>query len=88
MHTLGAKRPAARGTDLGRGVDHERDLARGLVRARSSGLLLIADLGSPSRAYLAGMKPVTSWIARGTWIIAIFMVVSLLHLILRLHQYR
>jgi formate-dependent nitrite reductase membrane component NrfD len=45
-------------------------------------LLLIADLGSPSRAYLAAMKPGTSWIARGTLIISVFMVLSLVHLLL------
>jgi formate-dependent nitrite reductase membrane component NrfD len=45
-------------------------------------LFLLVDLGSPSRAVLAGMKPKTSWIARGTWIISIFMVFSFLHLIL------
>jgi len=45
-------------------------------------LFLLADLGSPSRAILAGMKPKTSWIARGTWIISLFMVFSFLHLIL------
>jgi formate-dependent nitrite reductase membrane component NrfD len=45
-------------------------------------LFLLADLGSPTRAVLAGMKPKTSWIARGTWIISAFMVVSFLHLIL------
>jgi len=44
---------------------------------------LIADLGVPGRAVLAGMKPGTSWIARGTWIISTFMVLSFLHLILR-----
>jgi formate-dependent nitrite reductase membrane component NrfD len=46
-------------------------------------IFLIADLGSPSRAILAGMKPGTSWIARGTWIIAVFMILSFLHLVLR-----
>ncbi|MCP4583109.1 MAG: polysulfide reductase NrfD [candidate division Zixibacteria bacterium] len=45
-------------------------------------MFLIADLGSPFRAVLAGMKPGTSWIARGTWIISIFMVLSFLHLVL------
>jgi formate-dependent nitrite reductase membrane component NrfD len=45
-------------------------------------LFLLADLGSPSRAVLAGMKPRTSWIARGTWIISAFMVLALLHLLL------
>jgi formate-dependent nitrite reductase membrane component NrfD len=48
-------------------------------------LFLIADLGSPSRAVLAGMKPGTSWIARGTWIISTFIVLSFIHLVL--HQF-
>jgi formate-dependent nitrite reductase membrane component NrfD len=43
---------------------------------------LLADLGSPSRAILAGLKPRTSWIARGTWIISGFMALALLHLVL------
>ena len=46
-------------------------------------IFLIADLGSPGRAILAGMKPGTSWIARGTWIIFVFMILSFLHLVLR-----
>ena len=45
-------------------------------------IFLIADLGSPIRAILAGVKPGTSWIARGTWIISVFMILSFLHLIL------
>ncbi len=45
-------------------------------------VLLIADLGSPGRAVLAGMKPGTSWIARGTWIISVFLVISFIHLVL------
>ena len=45
-------------------------------------LFLIADLGVPSRAVLAGVKPKTSWIARGFWIISIFMVLSFFHLVL------
>ena len=48
-------------------------------------VFLIADLGSPTRAILAGMKPGTSWIARGTWIISAFMALSFIHLIL--HQF-
>jgi formate-dependent nitrite reductase membrane component NrfD len=48
-------------------------------------VFLIADLGSPTRAVLAGMKPGTSWIARGTWIISAFMVLSFVHLVL--HQF-
>jgi formate-dependent nitrite reductase membrane component NrfD len=45
-------------------------------------LFLMADLGSPARAFLAGMKPGSSWIARGTWIISVFMVLSLVHAVL------
>jgi formate-dependent nitrite reductase membrane component NrfD len=45
-------------------------------------LFLIADLGTPSRALLAGKKPGSSWISRGTWIISIFMILSCLHLVL------
>ena len=48
-------------------------------------LFLMLDLGSPSKAVLAAMKPGTSWIARGTLIISIFMVLSFVHLIL--HQF-
>ena len=48
-------------------------------------LFLMVDLGSPSKAILAAMKPGTSWIARGTLIISIFMVLSFVHLIL--HQF-
>jgi formate-dependent nitrite reductase membrane component NrfD len=42
-------------------------------------LCLLADLGQPTKAILAGMKPGTSWIARGFWIISIFMVVAMVH---------
>jgi formate-dependent nitrite reductase membrane component NrfD len=42
-------------------------------------LCLLADLGSPSRAVLAGLKPGTSWIARGFWIISIFMILAMAH---------
>jgi formate-dependent nitrite reductase membrane component NrfD len=48
-------------------------------------LFLMADLGSPRQAVLAAMKPGTSWIARGTIIISVFMILSLLHLVL--HQF-
>ena len=48
-------------------------------------LFLLTDLGNPRMAILAGLKPGTSWIARGTWIISIFMVFSFLHLVL--HQF-
>jgi formate-dependent nitrite reductase membrane component NrfD len=42
-------------------------------------LCLLADLGQPAKAVLAGMKPRTSWIARGFWIISVFMVVAAVH---------
>jgi formate-dependent nitrite reductase membrane component NrfD len=45
-------------------------------------LFLIADLGTPKNAFLAGMKPGSSWIARGFWIITLFMICSFLHLVL------
>ena len=45
-------------------------------------ILLIADLGTPSKAVLSAMKPKSSWIARGTLIISCFMILSLLHLVL------
>lgn len=43
---------------------------------------LLADLGSPKRTFLAGMKPGTSWISRGFWIITAFMILAIVHLIL------
>jgi formate-dependent nitrite reductase membrane component NrfD len=43
---------------------------------------LLADLGSPTRAIYAGLKPGTSWIARGFWIISIFMVLAFVHFML------
>lgn len=45
-------------------------------------LALLADLGQPAKAVYAGMKPGTSWIARGFWIISIFMVLSFIHFLL------
>ena len=48
-------------------------------------LVLLADLGNPAKFILAGLKPGTSWIARGFWIISLFMVFSFLHLVL--HQF-
>jgi formate-dependent nitrite reductase membrane component NrfD len=43
---------------------------------------LLADLGQPTKAIYAGMKPGTSWIARGFWIISIFMILAFLHTVL------
>ena len=51
-------------------------------------LCLLADLGSPTRAVLAGVKVRTSWIARGFWVISAFMLLSLIHLALFLAGYR
>jgi formate-dependent nitrite reductase membrane component NrfD len=45
-------------------------------------ICLLKDLGSPGKAILAGLKVGSSWIARGSWIISIFMVLSFVHLIL------
>jgi formate-dependent nitrite reductase membrane component NrfD len=45
---------------------------------------LLLDLGSPTRAVLAGMKPGTSWLARGFWIISIFMILAFTHFALHL----
>jgi formate-dependent nitrite reductase membrane component NrfD len=52
--------------------------------ALAAGMLcLLADLGSPSRAMLAGKKPKTSWISRGEMIVTVFGLLALVHLILR-----
>lgn len=48
-------------------------------------LVLLADLGSPGRFMLAGLKPGTSWMARGFWIIVLFMGFAFLHLVI--HQF-
>jgi formate-dependent nitrite reductase membrane component NrfD len=45
---------------------------------------LLADLGSPTRAILAGMRPGTSWMARGFWIISAFMILAFVHFVLHL----
>jgi polysulfide reductase chain C len=44
-------------------------------------LFLLLDLGSPAHFWRAGMRPNTSWIARGTIIITIFMVLGLIHIV-------
>ncbi len=41
---------------------------------------LMADLGQPGKAVLAGKNIKTSWISRGFWIISIFMVLAFAHL--------
>lgn len=42
-------------------------------------MFLLADLGTPINAWRVWMKPKTSWIARGTIIIVIFMVLAAIH---------
>jgi polysulfide reductase chain C len=42
-------------------------------------LFLLADLGTPGHAWRVWMKPKTSWIARGTIIIVIFMIFAAIH---------
>ena len=44
-------------------------------------LFLLLDLGSPVNFWRAAMRPNTSWIARGTIIISIFMVVGFIHIV-------
>lgn len=48
-------------------------------------VVLLMDLGSPGKFLLAGLKPGTSWIARGFWIISLFMGFSFFHLVI--HQF-
>lgn len=43
-------------------------------------VFLLADLGSPANFWRAAMRPNTSWIARGTIIITIFMIVGAIHI--------
>lgn len=45
-------------------------------------MFLIADLGKPVNFWRAYMKPGTSWIARGTIIITVFMIIDFIHIIL------
>lgn len=45
-------------------------------------VLLIFDLGKPVNFWRAFMRPGTSWMARGSIIISIFMVLNFLHIIL------
>jgi len=43
-------------------------------------LFLLADLGNPLNAWRVWMKPKTSWIARGTIIIVLFMIFAAIHM--------
>lgn len=42
-------------------------------------VFLLLDLGSPAKFWRAAMRPNTSWIARGTIIITIFMILGAIH---------
>lgn len=43
-------------------------------------MFLLADLGAPANFWRAAMRPNTSWIARGTIIITIFMIIGFIHI--------
>jgi len=43
-------------------------------------MFLILDLGTPSNFWRAAMRPNTSWIARGTIIISLFMIIDAIHI--------
>ncbi len=43
-------------------------------------MFLIADLGTPANFWRAFMRPGTSWVARGTIIISIFMILGAVHI--------
>jgi len=45
-------------------------------------LFLVADLGKPTQAIRAIMRPTTSWISRGTMILTIFLLLGGLHILL------
>ena len=51
-------------------------------------LFLLLDLGSPVNFWRAAMRPNTSWIARGTIIISIFMVVGFIHVVFWLWPFK
>jgi formate-dependent nitrite reductase membrane component NrfD len=44
-------------------------------------VFLLVDLGSPANFWRAGMRPGSSWIARGTIIITIFMILGAIHIL-------
>ncbi len=43
-------------------------------------MFLILDLGTPANFWRAAMRPNTSWIARGTIIISLFMIIDAIHI--------
>jgi formate-dependent nitrite reductase membrane component NrfD len=50
-------------------------------------IFLIADLGKPANFWRAAMRPNTSWIARGTIIISIFMILGAFHTGLKIYNW-
>lgn len=51
-------------------------------------LFLLVDLGLPANAWRAAMRPGTSWIARGTIIIVVFMALGAVHIALWIWPFR
>lgn len=43
-------------------------------------LFLISDLGQPAKFYRAGLSPGTSWIARGVFILSVFILLGFIHI--------
>ncbi len=84
----GAYTIAAINSFLGKGMEISTTIGLwiGFPALLIGSLVLVFDLGNPSKFILAGLKPGTSWIARGFWIISLFMVISFLHLVI--HQFR
>ena len=76
------------GVAFGTALNEPLILSFGIVIALLSivvgSLLLIYDLGVPKRAYLVFLRPDRSWMARGSWIIAIFSLLATIHLVLTL----
>ncbi|MCK4343495.1 MAG: polysulfide reductase NrfD [Phycisphaerae bacterium] len=44
-------------------------------------IFLLLDLGKPANFWRAAMRPNTSWVARGTIIISVFMILGFIHII-------
>jgi formate-dependent nitrite reductase membrane component NrfD len=79
----GAYAVAAINTFMGKGLEASTTVGLwlGFPALAVGSLLLLADLGSPWRAILAGARPRTSWMARGFWVISLFMIVALIHVL-------
>jgi formate-dependent nitrite reductase membrane component NrfD len=51
-------------------------------------VFLILDLGTPVNFWRAAMRPNTSWIARGTIIISVFMILAFIHVVFWLWPFK